>query len=93
MGHSLLKNSFPETNRKCPRWEEFNSGAAPGPSAAPAASPSATSPPGTPSIGFNRSFGLSSATSPLATSPPMTPGFDDTPSSAPKIKLNLGKKG
>ncbi|KAE9400552.1 TAF1 transcription initiation factor TFIID subunit TAF1 [Gymnopus androsaceus JB14] len=81
-----------KTNRKCPRWEEFNSGAAPGPSAS-AASPSATSPPATPSIGFNRSFGLPAATSPLATSPPLTTAFDDTPSiSAPKIKLNIGKK-
>ncbi|KIK70768.1 hypothetical protein GYMLUDRAFT_32818 [Collybiopsis luxurians FD-317 M1] len=82
-----------KTNRKCPRWEEFNSGTVPGPSAA---SPSASSPPppATPipsNIGFSR--GPSLATSPLATSPPMTSGLDETPtSSAPKIKLNLGKK-
>ncbi|KAF9076054.1 atypical/TAF1 protein kinase [Rhodocollybia butyracea] len=86
-----------KTNRKCPRWEEFNSGTAPViPSAA---SPSATSPPATPAqsnLGFNRgpSFALPTASSPLATSPPMTTAYDDVPStsSAPKIKLNVGKK-
>ncbi|KAF5388608.1 hypothetical protein D9757_004600 [Collybiopsis confluens] len=81
-----------KTNRKCPRWEEFNSGAVPGPSAA---SPSASSPPpaqpAASNIGFGR--GPSLTTSPLAMSPPMTPGFDEVgTSSAPKIKLSLGKK-
>ncbi|KAJ3998572.1 TAF1 transcription initiation factor TFIID subunit TAF1 [Lentinula boryana] len=86
-----------KTNRKCPRWEEFNSGAAPTPGPS-AMSPSATSPPGTPSqsnIGFSRgpTFGHSAATSPLANSPPVTV-YDEaaSTSSAPKIKLNLGKK-
>ncbi|KZT30726.1 TAF1 transcription initiation factor TFIID subunit TAF1 [Neolentinus lepideus HHB14362 ss-1] len=44
-----------KTNRKCPRWAEFNSGAPP---ATPsAASPSAGSPPtpGLPTLGFNKS--------------------------------------
>jgi hypothetical protein len=87
-----------ETNRKCPRWAEFNSGAAPVPAAAPV---SATSPPPmTPSMsslsGFNRSgFGVP-VPSPLATSPPVSAMEDvdsllpHTPSgSAPKIKLTL----
>ncbi|KAJ3769359.1 TAF1 transcription initiation factor TFIID subunit TAF1 [Lentinula raphanica] len=84
-----------KTNRKCPRWEEFNSGT---PGAGPSAtSPSATSPPGTPSqsnIGFSRgpAFAQPAATSPLATSPPVTVYDEPASSSAPKIKLNLGKK-
>ncbi|KAF8807785.1 atypical/TAF1 protein kinase [Phlegmacium glaucopus] len=91
-----------KTNRKCPRWAEFNSGTAPT-SSTP--SGSATSPPPTtanlPNLGFNRgpssaAFGFPAAVpSPLATSPPMS-AMDDqdavpgTPSgSAPKIKLML----
>ncbi|EIW86914.1 TAF1 transcription initiation factor TFIID subunit TAF1 [Coniophora puteana RWD-64-598 SS2] len=87
-----------KTNRKCPRWAEFNSGATP----LPATPASATSPPpGTPMSnmgGFSRqgpSFGFGAAVpSPLATSPPMTAVGEDplppTPSgSAPKIKLTL----
>ncbi|KAH7885981.1 TAF1 transcription initiation factor TFIID subunit TAF1 [Phlebopus sp. FC_14] len=83
-----------KTNRKCPRWAEFNTGAPP---ATPA---SATSPPPmTPSIsglsGFNKpsqntslAFGAA-VPSPLATSPPVS-AMEDTPSgSAPKIKLTL----
>ncbi|KAJ3895525.1 TAF1 transcription initiation factor TFIID subunit TAF1 [Lentinula edodes] len=87
-----------KTNRKCPRWEEFNSGAAPTPGPSAASPSAATSPPATPSqsnIGFSRgpAFGHSTATSPLATSPPMTVYDEATPtSSAPKIKLSLGKK-
>ncbi|KAF9460125.1 TAF1 transcription initiation factor TFIID subunit TAF1 [Collybia nuda] len=90
-----------KTNRKCPRWAEFNSGTAP---IAPTAPGSATSPPPTnaslPNLGFNRgptntSFGFPTAVpSPLATSPPMSAIDDDlvppTPSSlGPKIKLTL----
>ncbi|KAG6862165.1 hypothetical protein C0995_004247 [Termitomyces sp. Mi166 len=87
-----------KTNRKCPRWAEFNSGTAP---ATPQASGSATSPPpvtaGLPNLGFNRgpsaSFGHSVAVhSPLAMSPPMS-GMDEdaVPPSGlnPKIKLTL----
>ncbi|KAL0951477.1 hypothetical protein HGRIS_008165 [Hohenbuehelia grisea] len=86
-----------KTNRKCPRWAEFNSGAAPVP-----VTPSAASPPlGTPNLpnlGFNRgpsaSFGFPAAVpSPLATSPPVLgegDGPPPTPSgSGPKIKLTL----
>jgi len=88
-----------KTNRKCPRWAEFNSGTAPTPSGQ-----SATSPPTTanlPNLGFNRgpsaaTFGFPAAVpSPLATSPPMSAMDDldaapDTSSvSAPKIKLTL----
>ena len=89
-----------ETNRKCPRWAEFNSSTVPTPS-----TPSTTSPAPTtanlPNLGFNRgpsttTFGFPAAVpSPLATSPPMS-AMDDldavpgTPSgSAPKIKLML----
>ncbi|KAH7930506.1 hypothetical protein BV22DRAFT_1028228 [Leucogyrophana mollusca] len=89
-----------KTNRKCPRWAEFNSGTAP----APATPVSATSPPpATPSMaglgGFNRatqssSFAFNAAVpSPLATSPPVSAMEDiETPAasgSAPKIKLTL----
>ncbi|KAG6832536.1 hypothetical protein H0H92_000165 [Tricholoma furcatifolium] len=90
-----------ETNRKCPRWAEFNSGTAP---ATPQASGSTTSPPpviaNLPNLGFNRgpsaaAFGHPAAVpSPLAMSPPMS-GFDEdgvppTPSGGnPKIKLTL----
>ncbi|KAI9570393.1 TAF1 transcription initiation factor TFIID subunit TAF1 [Boletus coccyginus] len=88
-----------KTNRKCPRWAEFNSGAPPVP-----ATPSATSPPSTPGgsgfSGFNKplqnaSFGFNAAgPSPLATSPPVLAMEDTerplTPSgSAPKLKLTL----
>lgn len=93
-----------KTNRKCPRWAEFNSGTAP---TAPTPSGSATSPPPAsatlPSnLGFNRGpsntpFGFPAAVpSPLATSPPMSAMVIDndiippTPSgSGPKIKLTL----
>ncbi|KAH6916934.1 atypical/TAF1 protein kinase [Coprinopsis sp. MPI-PUGE-AT-0042] len=96
-----------KTNRKCPRWAEFNSGTAP--PATPTASGSASSPPpaGVPipgTAGFNRSgagggFNFQAAVpSPLATSPPIMSNMDDdfapgTPSgSAPKLKLTLGKR-
>ncbi|KAF8913065.1 TAF1 transcription initiation factor TFIID subunit TAF1 [Gymnopilus junonius] len=84
-----------KTNRKCPRWAEFNSGTAP-------TTPSVSSPQAStnlPNLGFNRGpsnvFGHPAAVpSPLATSPPMSAMDDDvipgTPSgSAPKIKLTL----
>ncbi|KAF9244507.1 TAF1 transcription initiation factor TFIID subunit TAF1 [Melanogaster broomeanus] len=90
-----------KTNRKCPRWAEFNSGAPP----VPATPASATSPPPmTPSApalsGFSRpsqnaSFGFGAAVpSPLATSPPVSAMEDVEPSltpsgSVPKIKLTL----
>ncbi|GLB35948.1 putative protein of unknown function (DUF3591) [Lyophyllum shimeji] len=92
-----------KTNRKCPRWAEFNSGTAP---ATPLPSGSGTSPPAVtanlPNLGFNRgpstsAFGFPAAVpSPLATSPPMSGMAMDedpvppTPSgSNPKIKLTL----
>ncbi|KAF5385168.1 hypothetical protein D9615_001340 [Tricholomella constricta] len=92
-----------KTNRKCPRWAEFNSGTAP---ATPLPSGSATSPPpvtaNLPNLGFNRgpsssAFGFPAAVpSPLATSPPMSAMVMDddsvpsTPSGLnPKIKLTL----
>ncbi|KAG6911599.1 hypothetical protein DXG01_011902 [Tephrocybe rancida] len=86
-----------KTNRKCPRWAEFNSGTAP---ATPQASGSATSPPpvaaGLPSLGFKSStFGHPAAVpSPLAMSPPLSNMDEDavppTPSGLnPKIKLTL----
>ncbi|KAG6821389.1 hypothetical protein H0H93_014186 [Arthromyces matolae] len=89
-----------KTNRKCPRWAEFNSGTAP---ATPSASGAATSPPPGPisaNLGFNRahsaSFGHPAAVpSPLAMSPPIMSGADEEgapPASSglnPKIKLTL----
>ncbi|KAF8224254.1 atypical/TAF1 protein kinase [Tricholoma matsutake] len=85
-----------KTNRKCPRWAEFNSGTAP---VTPTPSGSATSPPPTtgnlPNLGFNRgpsnaSFGFPAAVpSPLATSPPMSAQEDDALAPAPKLKLTL----
>jgi hypothetical protein len=112
MGH--MSTSFPlihelylvtpfliETNRKCPRWAEFNSGTAP----VPATPTSVTSPPpnsaGMSSLsGFNRANGAlgfgAPVPSPLATSPPVSAMEDvdltvpGTPSgSGPKIKLTL----
>ncbi|KAI0347944.1 hypothetical protein BDW22DRAFT_1350061 [Trametopsis cervina] len=80
-----------KTNRKCPRWAEFNSGnpgvATPGPSSA--TSPSATSPTlgrghdslfspvaGAPSSSLRPPSALAHGPSPLAMSPPMT-AMDD----------------
>ncbi|KZV74842.1 TAF1 transcription initiation factor TFIID subunit TAF1 [Peniophora sp. CONT] len=63
-----------KTNRKCPRWAEFNSGAPPPtPSSATAAAASATSPPPG-GLGFG-GFSAPAVPSPLATSPPLT-GMD-----------------
>ncbi|KAF8973618.1 TAF1 transcription initiation factor TFIID subunit TAF1 [Flammula alnicola] len=87
-----------KTNRKCPRWAEFNSGAIPATPSGAASSPQA--PANMPNLGFNRgpsatAFGHPVAVpSPLATSPPMSAMDDDiipaTPSaSGPKIKLTL----
>ncbi|KAF8140452.1 TAF1 transcription initiation factor TFIID subunit TAF1 [Boletus edulis] len=88
-----------KTNRKCPRWAEFNSGAPPVP-----VTPSGTSPPPmTPNASFsgfnkpsqNASFNFNAAVpSPLATSPPVSAMEDTDPSmmpsgAAPKIKLTL----
>ncbi|KAJ7926010.1 TAF1 transcription initiation factor TFIID subunit TAF1 [Mycena leptocephala] len=91
-----------KTNRKCPRWAEFNT---PGPSTptGSAVSPPAPGTPNLPNLGFNRgalapTFGFPAAVpSPLATSPPVSGmgGEDPTPaptpstSSVPKIKLTL----
>ncbi|KAI0053454.1 hypothetical protein FA95DRAFT_745691 [Auriscalpium vulgare] len=91
-----------KTNRKCPRWAEFNSGQPP---PTPTAGGPATSPPpptpGLGSLGFGappdalgglRGFGHPAAVpSPLATSPPVMPSDDDSaPGGAPKLKLTLG---
>lgn len=77
-----------KTNRKCPRWAEFNSGTIPPPltPSASATSPPPPTAPGLANLGFNRgppvggsnlSFGFPAAVpSPLATSPPMQ-GMDD----------------
>ncbi|KAF8078829.1 TAF1 transcription initiation factor TFIID subunit TAF1 [Lyophyllum atratum] len=92
-----------KTNRKCPRWAEFNSGTAP---ATPLPSGSATSPPSAtanlPNLGFNRgpsssAFSFPAAVpSPLAASPSMSAmemDEDPVPSTLsglnPKIKLTL----
>ncbi|KAJ7040380.1 TAF1 transcription initiation factor TFIID subunit TAF1 [Mycena alexandri] len=86
-----------KTNRKCPRWAEFNT---PGPSTPTGSAANAPPTPGTPNLpGFNRPaqnplFGFPAAVpSPLATSPPVSgmAGEDPTPAptSVPKIKLTL----
>jgi len=91
-----------KTNRKCPRWAEFNSGAPPVPSTPSGASPPPPATPGPSSFtGFNKpsqnaSFNFNAAVpSPLATSPPLSAMEDIDPSltpssaTAPKIKLTL----
>ncbi|KAF9015586.1 atypical/TAF1 protein kinase [Cyathus striatus] len=89
-----------KTNRKCPRWAEFNSGTAVAPltPSSSAASAPVTST-AVPTLGFNRgppgnSFGFPVAVpSPLATSPPVSAAEEDGGASstagAPKIKLTL----
>ncbi|GBE77413.1 Putative transcription initiation factor TFIID 111 kDa [Sparassis crispa] len=96
-----------KTNRKCPRWAEFNSGAPPLPSIA---SPSAASPSGSGSFGFGssdslftpgagnllrpptQSLGLGShGPSPLATSPPMM-AMDDDDDDGPPTPSGSGPK-
>lgn len=96
---NLLTHNFllplAETNRKCPRWAEFNSGAqppaTPTPAAAAASGSAGSPPPLTPSLSNSLGLGQSSSLhvpSPLATSPPVIAASDETPS-APKIKLTL----
>ncbi|KAJ7161345.1 TAF1 transcription initiation factor TFIID subunit TAF1 [Mycena crocata] len=90
-----------KTNRKCPRWAEFNT---PGPSTPTGSAASPAPLPGTPNLpnlGFNRgglnpTFGFPAAVpSPLATSPPvsgMAGESEPAPAastSVPKIKLTL----
>ncbi|KAI0828937.1 atypical/TAF1 protein kinase [Trametes gibbosa] len=82
-----------KTNRKCPRWAEFNQGTPPLPTPS-ASSPPATSPTGTGSFTFGGAadslyspgpssslrpgaFGGTHGPSPLATSPPMMAADDD----------------
>jgi len=84
-----------KTNRKCPRYAEFN----PVP---PTATPIAASPPGghaafpsfpTPG-GFPRqasAFGFPNVSSPLATSPPLSVAPQDTPTGPPKLKITIKK--
>ncbi|KAK7059188.1 hypothetical protein VNI00_001815 [Paramarasmius palmivorus] len=88
-----------KTNRKCPRWAEFNSGVTPGGPPTPTPAAAATSP----TISFNSpnpGFGFPAAvSSPLATSPPMmgaddddgrmSPGAGSGGGAAPKIKLTI----
>ncbi|KAJ7103300.1 TAF1 transcription initiation factor TFIID subunit TAF1 [Mycena belliarum] len=82
-----------KTNRKCPRWAEFNT---PGPATPPGSAASPAALPGAPSLGFNRNptFGFPAAVpSPLATSPPVSGMAPEDPTPAPaavpKIKLTL----
>jgi hypothetical protein len=99
-----------ETNRKCPRWAEFNSPNAPPPLTPSAvASGSGTVIASAPSYSGGGLFGSPPADamspsahgatrplyapSPLATSPPMSMDVDEGGSSAPKLKLNIGKRG
>ncbi|KIP11796.1 hypothetical protein PHLGIDRAFT_27789 [Phlebiopsis gigantea 11061_1 CR5-6] len=78
-----------KTNRKCPRWAEFNSGA-------PPPSPAAASPPAAGLLHPANAM-MSHGPSPLAMSPPMTAMDDaaeddedeDGTPSAPKLKLTL----
>ncbi|KAH9065639.1 TAF1 transcription initiation factor TFIID subunit TAF1 [Lactarius vividus] len=79
-----------KTNRKCPRWAEFNSGTQPPATPTPAAAAAGSPPPLTPSLSSSLGLGQSSlhVPSPLATSPPVIAASDETPT-APKIKLTL----
>ncbi|KAJ6621101.1 TAF1 transcription initiation factor TFIID subunit TAF1 [Mycena sp. CBHHK59/15] len=92
-----------KTNRKCPRWAEFNTPGPSTPTGSAASPPPLTGAPNLPNLAFNRggalnpTFGFPAAVpSPLATSPPVSGMGEDptpapTPSSAsvPKIKLTL----
>ncbi|KAF7339271.1 putative transcription initiation factor TFIID subunit [Mycena sanguinolenta] len=83
-----------KTNRKCPRWAEFNT---PGPStppgsvAPPGAPPALPGTPNLPNLGFNRGGALAAPTfgfpaavpSPLATSPPVSGMAAEDPTPAP----------
>ncbi|CAK5280614.1 unnamed protein product [Mycena citricolor] len=78
-----------KTNRKCPRWAEFNTAGPATPQGSAAVPPAM---PGTP-FARNPTFGFSVAVpSPLATSStvPATPSQDAAPA-VPKIKLTLKK--
>ncbi|TFK36914.1 TAF1 transcription initiation factor TFIID subunit TAF1 [Crucibulum laeve] len=80
-----------KTNRKCPRWAEFNSGNGPATPSGSAASPPPASA-SLPNVGFNRGLSFpASVSSPLATSPPVSAMEEDIPppSAAPKIKLTI----
>ncbi|KAI9461181.1 atypical/TAF1 protein kinase [Russula earlei] len=84
-----------KTNRKCPRWAEFNSGtqppATPTQATASGTGSAASPPPLTSSLSNSLGLGQSSSLhvpSPLATSPPVVAAPDDVPA-APKIKLTL----
>ncbi|KAH8990178.1 TAF1 transcription initiation factor TFIID subunit TAF1 [Lactarius hatsudake] len=79
-----------KTNRKCPRWAEFNSGTQPPATPTPTAAAAGSPPPLTPSLSSSLGLGQSSlhVPSPLATSPPVIAASDETPT-APKIKLTL----
>ncbi|KAI0308313.1 TAF1 transcription initiation factor TFIID subunit TAF1 [Multifurca ochricompacta] len=75
-----------KTNRKCPRWAEFNSGvqppATPTPATASASGNAGSPPPLTPSLTNSLGLGQSSSLhvpSPLATSPPVVATLDDAP--------------
>ena len=92
----FLRFFFTETNRKCPKWAEFNP-----PPTSGIAGPS-TGTPALPGLGFNRgpqpSFGFAAVPSPLATSPPVVAMQDNEGNSAitqsgsgTKIKLSLNK--
>ncbi|KAF7307124.1 DUF3591 domain-containing protein [Mycena indigotica] len=82
-----------KTNRKCPRWAEFNTPGPNTPSGQPANSPSV------PGRAINSAFGFPAAVpSPLATAPPMSTEESAAPSPAasgsstvPKLKLMLKK--
>lgn len=78
----MLTGVILETNRKCPRWAEFNSGAAP-----VVAGPAGSPPPpttNTPNLGFNTPF----APSPLATST-SAQDVEEPAASKPKIKFTI----
>ncbi|KAK7064030.1 putative transcription initiation factor TFIID subunit [Favolaschia claudopus] len=92
-----------KTNRKCPRWAEFNQ---PGPSTPPGTVAAPGTPPvipGTPGAGFNRpgasasalnapAFGFPAAVpSPLATSPPVSGMAGEDPIPAPVIASAVPK--
>ncbi|KAF8922160.1 hypothetical protein CPB85DRAFT_1266178 [Mucidula mucida] len=75
-----------KTNRKCPRWAEFNSGAAP-----VASTSSATSPPPATANAANIGFNRGPSAAPFAPSPLAASTTAEEAPPKPKLKLTLKK--
>ncbi|KAI9068702.1 atypical/TAF1 protein kinase [Trametes sanguinea] len=95
-----------KTNRKCPRWAEFNQGTPPLPTPSASSPPGATSPTATGGFdslytpgasgslrpGPSHGFAGAHGPSPLATSPPMMPMDEDDDDDAPATPSGSGPK-